>query len=243
MTPHSSSTKPSDSLTQAEFAALLESVQGVEKFLDKLGSDEPTPGGGATAAVMGAIACAQASMVAELSLANKECQKDSARIDSLKELLASFKELQGSFRSQILNDAAAYGELSAVFKMKRDTEAERQERHTFLQQKLEEATVPPFAILNNAGETLEAVKKLANVASSMARPDLIVAALALKASARGAEAMVLANTCYLSDAEKAEALEGKAAKKAEVADSVSDEIFMLISRKHQLTPDNIFSKN
>ena len=231
MTPDSPSIPSSESLPSAELAALFESVQGVEKFLDKLGSDEPTPGGGATAAVMGSIACAQASMVAELSLANKECQKDPTRIETLKGLLASFKQLQSAFSAQIVNDAKAYGELSAVFKMQRDTEAQRQERHTLLQQKLEEATAPPFTILRFVNEALEVVKKLADVASSMSRTDLIVAALALKASARGAEAMVLANTCYLSDSEKAEELEGKAANEAEVADSVSDEVYTLISGK------------
>ena len=61
------------------------------------------------------------------------------------------------------------------------------------------------------------------------KTDLIVASLALKAAARGGEAMVRANTMYLSDAQKAAALEEKAHVLAQSSDSLSQDIYHAIS--------------
>lgn len=204
-------------------------LSGVNTFLVDLASDTPAPGGGASAAVIGAIACAQSAMVAGLSLQNTTCQQDEARIAVLSRLREQFLKLQKQFLSYVADDAHAYTELSAVFKMPRNTSEEAESRHALLQKHLVLATTPPFEVLHRTQEALASVAELAENASPMTRTDLIVASLALKAAARGGEAMVCANTMYLSDEQEAAALEEKARMLAQSSDSLSQDIYHAIS--------------
>lgn len=207
---------------------LENSLTDVSTFLVDLASDTPAPGGGASAAVIGAIACAQSAMVAGLSLQNSTVQKNASRVATLTRLRTLFEALQEQFMSSVVADAQAYTQLSAVFKMPRATSEQAEKRHMLLQKHLLFATEPPFEVLKRTQESLTAVAELAECASRMTRTDLIVAALALKASARGGEAMVRANTMYLSDSKEAKALDAKAHELAQSADSLSQEIFLTI---------------
>lgn len=208
---------------------LEQSLMGVSTFLADLASDTPAPGGGASAAVIGAVACAQSAMVAGLSLQNKTCQKDAACVAALSRLRDVFLALQRQFLQYVADDAQAYTQLSAIFKMPRSTLQEAEKRHALLQKHLVLATKPPFEVLHRTQEALIAVAELADIASSMTRTDLIVAALALKASARGGEAMVRANTMYLSEPKEANILDTEAHALAQAADGLSQEIYHAVS--------------
>lgn len=202
-----------------------QSIEGMKAFLNDLASPSPAPGGGATAALMGAISAAQASMVAGLSIENKTCKKNPERIEALEEIRCKLLENQELFLKQIHEDARAYSELSVTFKMPRTTDAEKLQRHTLLQERLEKATLPPFSILHLVEETVSYVEKLLPLASVMSRSDLIVSALALRASASGAAAMVKANTMYFSDRPKAEKLDREAITIEMNAEKIASSIY------------------
>jgi formiminotetrahydrofolate cyclodeaminase len=87
------------------------------RFLDELGSAAPTPGGGAAAALTGAIAAGLGQMVCQLTLGKPKFAPVEAQVLQLSGRLARSGWM---LRSMIDDDAIAYQQLSQVFKQPRD---------------------------------------------------------------------------------------------------------------------------
>jgi methenyltetrahydrofolate cyclohydrolase len=96
----------------------------VQEFLERLGSDAPTPGGGSVAALSGALAAALGQMVCRLTAGRP---KFAAVADQVRMLCARFASAEDLLRRLVEEDAAAYDELSAVLKSSKE-EPGRSER-------------------------------------------------------------------------------------------------------------------
>jgi formiminotetrahydrofolate cyclodeaminase len=94
----------------------------LQRYLDDLASAQPTPGGGSTAALSGAMGAALASMVCRITLGK---EKSSAERQEIEELLNSTEYLRIRFQQLIQEDIEAYGYLSASYKLPRETSEER----------------------------------------------------------------------------------------------------------------------
>lgn len=86
----------------------------VGDFLAGLGSSEPCPGGGAAAALAGALAAALGKMVCELTIGKPRYAGVEKEVRNLR---SRFDCADRMLRSMIDEDAAAYGELAAAFKL------------------------------------------------------------------------------------------------------------------------------
>lgn len=96
----------------------------VSEFLQRLASETPTPGGGAAAGVSGALAAALGCMVCALTIGRPKFAAVEPRV---RELHTSLDRSRRMLEELIDEDAAAYGELSAAFKLPKD-DASRGER-------------------------------------------------------------------------------------------------------------------
>jgi len=152
----------------------------VSTFLDAAAARQATPGGGAVAALSGALACSMLEMVINYSIGKKSLE---AHQDKLREVLSRATATRRKLETLVTADQAAYLELTAAKKLPPDA-AGRGERVAVA---LAEAVQVPTDILVSAGEILEMSAEVVEMSNPWLLSDLAVAAdLALAATRSGA---------------------------------------------------------
>src|SRR5437762_1177849 len=124
----------------------------LREYLDDLASAKPTPGGGSTAAVSGAMGAALVCMVARLTLGKAEY---AAVYTEVEEIIQSAEALRTRFQILMFEDMEAYGRLSACFKLPKATSEEKMARTRAIQASLVDAALVP---LEMAEGTVELVR-------------------------------------------------------------------------------------
>jgi methenyltetrahydrofolate cyclohydrolase len=172
-------------------------------FLDQLASSAPTPGGGSVAALCGALSAALSSMVANLTLGREKYREVEPAIRAS---LEQSEQLRAELTQLINDDIAAYGTLSAAYRLPKATPDEQAERSAQIQQALSGATEAPLRIAERAREALDLCRSLVEIGNLNVISDLGVAAVTAYASLESAELNVLVNLKALKDRTLAEAL-------------------------------------
>jgi formiminotetrahydrofolate cyclodeaminase len=113
----------------------------MRKYLDALASNAPAPGGGSVAALVGTLAAALNSMVANFTV-GKEKYRDVER--EVRELLNCSEELREELSALMQADTEAYGEVSQAYGMARGTDQEREARTAAIQKALKSASAVPM---------------------------------------------------------------------------------------------------
>ncbi len=170
-------------------------------FLDKLASRSPEPGGGSVSALVGALGAALVSMVGNLTL-GKEKYVDVQ--DQVEELLASSEKLRDELQGLIQKDTEVYADVSAAFKLPRETEEERAERSARIQEALKLATEVPFEIAGKCLEVARLSETSAVIGNVGAVSDAGVAVLLAEAAAQSAALNVKINVNSIEDREFSE---------------------------------------
>jgi len=165
-------------------------------FLDKLASRSPEPGGGSVAALTGALGAALVSMVANLTLGK---EKYAGVQDKVEELLASSEKLRGELQGLIQKDTEVYADVSAAFKLPRETEEEKAERAGRIQEALKLATEVPFEIAEKCLEAARLSETSAVIGNVGAVSDAGVAVLLAEAAAQSAALNVKINVNSIED--------------------------------------------
>lgn len=167
-------------------------------FMDKLASKSPEPGGGSVAALTGALGAALVSMVANLTL-GKEKYKDVQQ--DIEVLLKESEKLREQMQDLIQKDTEAYGALSFVYKMPKETEEEKKARAAKMQEALKHACLVPFEIGQKSVEVARLAKKAAEIGNVGAVSDAGVAVLLARACAESAALNVKININSIKDQE------------------------------------------
>ncbi len=165
-------------------------------FLDKLASRSPEPGGGSVSALVGALGAALVSMVGNLTL-GKEKYADVQ--DQVEELLKSSEKARDQLQSLIQKDTEVYAEVSAAFKMPRESEEQKAERAVRIQGALKLATEVPFEIGEKCLEVARLSERAAEIGNVGAVSDAGVAALLAEAAAQSAALNVKININSIED--------------------------------------------
>ncbi len=154
----------------------------VREFLEKLRSSAPTPGGGAAAALVGALAAALGQMAAALTLGNARFASNEQQVRALAQRLQRTEALLTRLMDE---DAAAYGELAGAFRIPK-TDAARGAR---IAAAADVAAAVPLETAVIAQQAHAALHELANVSN----PNLAADVQAGQHLARAAVAAALAN--------------------------------------------------
>ncbi len=170
-------------------------------FLDKLASRSPEPGGGAASALVGAVGAALVSMVANLTL-GKEKYADVQ--DRIEELLKNSETLRSELQDLLQKDTEVYAEVSAAYKLPRETEEQKKERAAKIQEALKSATEVPFQIAEKCLEVARLSRIAAEIGNVGAVSDAGVAVLLAEAAAQSAALNVRINVVSMEDREYAE---------------------------------------
>lgn len=167
---------------------------GVGEFLDQAASDAPTPGGGAVAALAGALGAAMASMAANFTVGKpKFAQHD----DLMRRTLAALAPLLQSLRRGMDADAEAFSGISLAYRLPRESEADKARRTEAIQAALTAAMRVPLTVLADCGRAADLLPALAETTNPNLLSDVEVAAIMLEAAARAARVNVLVNARQL----------------------------------------------
>lgn len=170
----------------------------VERFVDRLASADPTPGGGAAAALIGATAAGLVSMVAELST--------SPRLDPYRRTIDRSGDLGREMGRELLRladeDAGAFEAFMAAWRSTKGLEPA--EKRAILAAAGRVSMEPPREILAVCRVVAEAGERLAGRSNLNLVSDLLCASRAVEAAAHCAAENVLVNLSNLDDRAEAE---------------------------------------
>ncbi len=168
----------------------------VANWLDSLSAKTPTPGGGAVAALAGAIAAAQLSMVASYTTGQKWLDRE----QRMKELVAELGKLRSAAFALAESDATAFEKVAQAYALPKNSEAEKSARSDAIQQALIGASEPPAQTIKLAGRLSEVAEELAEQGNPNVLSDVAVGASLTRAALESAIVNVEINMHGLKDA-------------------------------------------
>jgi glutamate formiminotransferase/formiminotetrahydrofolate cyclodeaminase len=193
--------EPEQVLETRLFEALGSGEDADESFLDDLASDNPTPGGGSAAAYSGAMAAGLVAMVARVTLGKKKYAEVEERMQAI---IRQAEELRAQQTAAVSQDAEAFNQVMAAFKLPKDNGKDKTARSKAIQDATVQAALVPLGVAEQAADTIELALETAQKGNLNAISDAASAAALAKACFRGASLNVRINAQGLKDQKQAE---------------------------------------
>ncbi len=197
-----------------------------EEFLARLASKAAVPGGGGTAALVGAAGVALGNMVGSLTVGKKKYAAVEAEIIQLNERA---EVLRRELEALADADAAAFAPLAAAYSLPKDTPEQAAHKAAVMAKALDGAVAVPLEIMEKCCEGIALAGEYAAKGSVMAVSDAGCAALFCKAALQAAGLNVAINTKAMADRAKAAALDKKAAALLDEYVTKADDIYKAVS--------------
>lgn len=193
-------------------------TKSCREFVAVLASNEPAPGGGGAAALVGAIGTALGNMVGSLTVGKKKYADVEAEIVAL---MKKCDTLQAELLNQVPADAEGFVPLAKAYGIPKDDP----NRAAVLEEATLIACKVPVHIMELCCEALDCVAVFAAKGSRLAVSDAGCAAVCCKAALQAASLNVFINTKSLKNREVAEDMNRHANVMLNKYCSVADEIF------------------
>lgn len=190
----------------------------MKDFINALASKEPTPGGGGAAAMVGSLAAALGSMVANLTTGKKKYAQYQEDIDRI---LVYLEEAIWDIHGYIEKDAEAFGPVAEAYKISK----EDPKRAEIMEKALLAAAVVPMELAGKVNDLIPVLEELEEKGSKLALSDVAVAAVCARAAMEGAVMNVYINTKSLTNPMIAEGLNKKAMKLVEEGSKRCQDIY------------------
>jgi formiminotetrahydrofolate cyclodeaminase len=169
----------------------------VGELLQRLGSSEPAPGGGAAAALAGALGAALVQMTASLTIGRPrfadvedQAQRIAQRTAELRQRLARLGQA----------DAEAFDKVSTAYRLPRADDAQKAARSEAIQSALRLAAEVPLETARISAEVVEVAEEAAPVLNRAVISDVLVGALLAQAALHSAAINVEINLASMTDA-------------------------------------------
>ena len=169
-------------------------------FLEATASGSATPGGGAVAAMAGALSAALAGMVARLTIGKKKYTEYDAQ---MKDVAAQADTLRDKLTAAIEADSVAFDEVMAAFKLPKDTAGEQAARAGQIQIATQHATDVPLDTARLCLDVLSLAQDVASHGNVNAMSDAASAAFMARAAIDAAGMNVRINAAALEDKKQA----------------------------------------
>ena len=193
-------------------------TKSCREFVTVLASNEPAPGGGGAAALVGAIGTALGNMVGSLTVGKKKYADVEAEIIALQK---KCDDLQKNLLDQVEADEVNFLPLAKAYGIPKDDPNR--------DKVMEEATIiacsTPVKIMELCCEALDAIKVFAEKGSRLAVSDAGCGAVIVKAALQAASLNVFINTKTLKNREVAEEMNAKCLSMLDNYGKLADEIF------------------
>lgn len=174
-----------------------------QEWILALASGAPTPGGGGASALVGSVAAALGSMVANLTTGKK---KYAAYQEDIERLLAETAALSEQLYGLIQADADAFAPLAQAYGIPKEDPL----RAETLEQALLTALNPPLQMLRTLSRLPALLEELCEKGSRLAVSDVGCAAAFCASAMSGALLNLFVNTRLLQDRERAATLNAEA---------------------------------
>lgn len=188
----------------------------VGDLLERLGSSDPTPGGGAAAAVVGALGAALIEMTANLTLGKP-------RLVDVQDQAASIQQRAAELRHSLERlgdaDAEAFEHVGAAYKLPRGDDAEKAKRAEAIQAALRLAADVPLETARAAAQVVALAEESAPLLNPAVISDVLVGALLAKAALSSAALNVEINIASMSDSANVEHYSSELAQAREGIDA------------------------
>ena len=162
-------------------------MESLDAYLERLASDEATPGGGSAAALVGAVAASLVAMVGRITKSPPDALV--ARADDFRAKLLGARE----------RDEKAYAAVVAAQALPKRTEDERAARKRSLEEALGDAACAPLEAAALALEVLRLVDRLLKIPMGALESDVACAAEFAYASLTACGYNVRVNHRYMRD--------------------------------------------
>ena len=200
----------------------------IAKFLDELASEQPTPGGGGAAAIMGAVGAALVSMVANLTIGKKNYEAFDAE---LKATNAEAERVRAELTAAIDEDVVAFNAVMGAYGLPRGTDEEKAARAAAIQAALKQATDAPLRAVKACHEVIKLSAVVAEKGNVNVISDAGVAVLAANAGLRSAALNVYINAKSIKDREFAEIRLGEVNALTDLAALKTEEVYAVVRGK------------
>jgi formiminotetrahydrofolate cyclodeaminase len=172
--------------------------QPLRYFMDRLASSFPEPGGGSVAALSGALGAALVSMVSNLTVGKQKYRDVQPQARTL---LEESERLRAVMQELMQRDTEAYGALSEVYKMPKETENEKSARSEAIQGALKKACEVPFNIGIRSFDIAKLARQAVEIGNAAAVSDAGMAVVLAYACAECAALNVRINLKGIKDEE------------------------------------------
>jgi formiminotetrahydrofolate cyclodeaminase len=174
------------------------------ELLERLGSSDPAPGGGAAAALAGALGAALVQMTANLSIGRprladvqEQARGIEARASDLRRRLAQLGDA----------DAQAYERVSVAYQLPREDDAQKAARAQAIQSALREAAAVPLETAQLCADVLEMAEEAAPLLNPSVISDIMVGAVLAQAALDSAAVNVEVNLAAMTEARVVEPIQ------------------------------------
>lgn len=172
----------------------------ITEFLNVLASDAPAPGGGAAAAIAGAMGAGLGSMVANLTIGKEGYEGVQ---DFFKEKLAKTEVLRTMLTELVDLDANAFSGVIKAFGLPKGTEEEKAARSATILAEYKVATEVPMETCKACREVIDHLIDMGTKGNKNALSDIAVGALCALTGLKSAVHNVEINLGYISGKDKA----------------------------------------
>ena len=189
----------------------------VAQLLDAIATKQPTPGGGAVAAVTVATAAALGEMVVRYRIGKKAAAGHKALHTDVADVLSGLRTKALSLAE---TDAAAFRRLSALWKLDPDDPRRQAEWVDAVTTAID----APLQVMTAGLTVLDALDRVRGTVGTMLRSDLAIAALLAQAGSEAAAWNVRINLPLLGEGAQAAELEQQTARAVARARSLREQI-------------------
>ena len=155
------------------------SKKTIKEFANITSSESPAPGGGSISAYCGALGVSLAVMVANLS-AHKRGWDDKW------EEYSNWAEKGLAYQKQLLDlvdeDTKAFNMIMDAFKLPKESTSEKEKRNNAIQDATKNAILTPFKVMEVALNSMDVIKKMAEIGNPNSITDACVAGLCARTS-------------------------------------------------------------
>ena len=168
----------------------------VRALLELTASDAPAPGGGAIAALSGALGAALTAMVGSLTMGKKGYESVQ---EEMAETTAKANALAQKLLSAMDEDANSFNGYMAALKMPKDNDEEKATRRAAMQEALKSASLVPLNTAKTAAEIFPLAEAAVRSGNKNAVTDGLVAAMMARTAVLGALMNVKINLGSIKD--------------------------------------------
>ena len=192
-----------------------------KEYLDDLAAKKPAPGGGSAAAAVGALGVSLLSMVANFTIGKKRYENVEPQI---REILSSSENLRARLQKLVDEDIVAYQEVSAAYKMPKETEQQQNARAETIQAALKTAMAAPLAVCRNLFEAMKLCEPLLEKGNVNLVSDVGVAAEFIAAGFTSALLNVEINLSGIKDEDLAAKIRAELSPKEKEIQTIKEKV-------------------